>query len=98
MKKVNFIVEMDENLKIAFESWCNNHGMDMSAAINVFARTITEQQKKTFKFSDYDLFGPENASRMLNAARKQAQQNGISDLTIEDIDEEISKVRRGISD
>ena len=56
MKKVTFIVEMDEQLKIAFESWCNDYGIDMSTAINVFARAAVEEQKNLSEISTFELF------------------------------------------
>ncbi len=98
MAKATFSVRMDETLKIEFEAWCNYFGMNMSTAINIFARTVVQEQKLPFEISTADLFGPEYAKKMFNSARKQALENGVSNLLMEDIDEEISKTRNGIGE
>lgn len=98
MAKTKFSVIMDETLKIEFEAWCNYFGMNMSTAINIFARTVVQEQKLPFEISTTDLFGLEYAKKMFNSARKQALENGVADLLMEDIDEEISKTRNGIGE
>lgn len=98
MAKTKFSVRMDETLKIEFEAWCNYFGMNMSTAINIFARTVVQEKKLPFEISTVDLFSPEYAKKMFNSARKQALENGVADLLMEDIDEEISKTRKGIGE
>ena len=68
MAKTKFSVRMDETLKIEFEAWCNYFGMNMSTAINIFARTVVQEQKLPFEISTADLFGPEYAKKMFNSA------------------------------
>ena len=96
MAHITFSVRMDEILKVEFETWCNYFGMNMSTAINIFARTVVQEQKIPFEISTTELFSPENATKMFNAARKQALENGVANMTMKEIDEEISKARRGI--
>ena len=98
MAQATFSVRMDETLKVEFEAWCNYFGMNMSTAINVFARTVVQEQKLPFEISASELFGPANATKMFNSARKQALDNGIADMTMEEIDEEIYKARKGIGE
>ena len=98
MGQAIFSVRMEENIKIAFESWCNYFGMNMSTAINIFARTVVQEQKIPFEISASELFSPTNANKMLNEARRQALKNGVADLSMEEIDEEISKTRKGIGE
>lgn len=98
MAQATFSVRMDETLKVEFEAWCNYFGMNMSTAINIFARTVVQEQKIPFEISTADLFGPEYATKMFNYARKQALENGVSNLLMEDIDDEISKSRKGIDE
>ena len=98
MAQATFSVRMDETLKAEFETWCNYFGMNMSTAINIFARTVVQEQKIPFEISASELFNPTNATKMFNSARKQALKNGVADMTMEEIDEEISKARKGIGE
>ena len=98
MAKATFSVTMDESLKAEFETWCNYFGMNMSTAINIFARTVVQEQKIPFEISTSQLFSPAYATKMFNSARKQALENGVADMTMEEIDEEISKARKGIGE
>ncbi len=98
MAQSTFSVRMDERLKIEFESWCNYFGMNMSTAINIFARTVVQEKKIPFEISTSELFSAANANKMLDAARKQALENGVADMSMEEIDEEIAKAREGIGE
>ena len=98
MGKATFNIIMDETLKIQFETWCNYFGMDMSTAINIFARTVVQEQKMPFEISSFDLFNPTYATKMFNDARKQALENGVANMTMEEIDEEICRARKGIGE
>ena len=98
MSQATFSVRMDEKLKIEFETWCNYFGMNMSTAINIFARVVVQEQKIPFEISTSELFSRENATKMFNSARKQALENGVADMTMEEIDDEISKTRKGIGE
>lgn len=42
---------MDEGLKRQFELLCNELGLNMSTAFNIFARTMVRQQKIPFEIS-----------------------------------------------
>ena len=51
MAQVTFSVRMDEDLKTSFESLCKEFGMNISTAINVFARTVVRQKCIPFEIS-----------------------------------------------
>ena len=42
---------MDENLKQQFDLLCNELGLNMTTAINIFAKTVVRQQKIPFELS-----------------------------------------------
>lgn len=65
-------------------------------SVNYGREDNVQEQKMPFEILTSELFGPANATKMFNSARKQALENGVADMTIEEIDEEISKVRKGI--
>jgi DNA-damage-inducible protein J len=43
---------MDENLKHDFSSLCNDLGLTMTVAINIFAKTMVRQQRIPFEISN----------------------------------------------
>ena len=96
MAQATFSVRMDESLKTEFETLCNYFGMNMSTAINIFARAVVNEKRIPFEIAATDLFSPENSRKMFAEIRKQAKDNGVSDMSMEEIDEEIQKTRRGI--
>lgn len=51
MVQTNINIRMDENLKKDFDSLCNDLGLTMTAAFNVFAKTMVRQQKIPFEVS-----------------------------------------------
>ena len=98
MAQATFSVRMDERLKIEFESLCNNFGMNMNTAINVFARAVIREKKIPFEISAQDNYSETNAMHVFNSMRKQASDNGVSDLSMKEIDKEISDARKGIGE
>lgn len=51
MAQTNVNIRMDEGLKRQFELLCNELGLNMSTAFNIFARTMVRQQKIPFEIS-----------------------------------------------
>ncbi|MBR0368177.1 MAG: type II toxin-antitoxin system RelB/DinJ family antitoxin [Clostridia bacterium] len=94
MSQIAFSVRMDENLKRQFDGLCQEFGMTPSTAINVFARTVVRERRIPF-----DIAAPEpevtreGAMRAFLALRAEASANGLSDLSMDDIDEEIRQAR-----
>ncbi len=89
MNQVAFTVRMDNNLKNKFEEMCNNFGMSISTAINIFARTVIKQKKIPFDIvydSNYDL---SKAKTIAKELRAEAKTNGTSDMSLEEINREI---------
>ena len=57
---------------------------------------ITSDSKKNGT-STQDIYSEENAMKVFKAMRKQAVENGVSDLSMEEIDKEIAEVRKSKS-
>lgn len=51
MAQTNVNIRMDETLKQQFDYLCNELGLNMSTAINIFAKTMVRQQKIPFEIS-----------------------------------------------
>ena len=92
MAQATFSVRMDETLKTEFETYCNYFGMNMTTAINIFARAVVKERRIPFDISAPELFSKESATDIFNKIRTDAKKNGVSDLSMEEIDKEISNV------
>ena len=96
MAQATFSVRMDETLKTQFEGLCDSFGMNMTTAINVFARAVVRERKIPFEiYEGKNEITREGAALAFKALRAQAVSNGVSDLSLEEINEEIKKYRKG---
>ena len=85
---------MDETLKKQFDGLCQDFGMNASTAINVFARAVVRQRRIPFEISapEPDITR-EGAMRAFRALRTQARDNGVADMSSDEINEEINLAR-----
>lgn len=51
MSQTNINIRMDDNLKMQFDRLCNELGLNMTTAFNIFARTMVRQQKIPFEIA-----------------------------------------------
>ncbi|MCL2655479.1 MAG: type II toxin-antitoxin system RelB/DinJ family antitoxin [Coriobacteriia bacterium] len=51
MAQTSINIRTDENLKVQFDSVCNELGLNLSAAINVFMRAVVREREIPFKIS-----------------------------------------------
>lgn len=51
MAQKNINIRMDENLKEQFDALCNDMGMNMTTAFNIFAKTVVRQNRIPFEVS-----------------------------------------------
>lgn len=94
MSQATFSVRMDEGLKRQFDGLCQEFGMTASTAINVFARAVVRERRIPFDIAaPSEAITREGALKAFNALRAQARANGVSDLSPEEIDEEIRLAR-----
>lgn len=95
MAQATFSVRMDENLKREFDALCIDFGMNTSTAFNIFARAVVREKKIPFEITatnkETTLEQGKNAFLQL---RQQAAINGLSELTLEQINDEINQARR----
>lgn len=96
MAQATFSVRMDENLKRQFDILCQDFGMNATTAINVFARAVVRQRKIPFEIASSESeITREGAMQAFAALRAQAKANGVSDMTLKEINEEICLARNG---
>lgn len=99
MAQATFSVRMDENLKKQFDALCSDFGMTASTAINVFARAVVREKKIPFEITSSEPeVTREKAMKAFMALREEAKKNGLQDMTLSEINEEIRRVRYGEED
>lgn len=98
MAQATFSVRMDETLKKQFDGLCQEFGMNATTAINVFARAVVRQRRIPFEISSPETnITREGAMQAFQALRTQARDNGVSDMSLEEINEEINLARKEAS-
>lgn len=93
MALATFSVRMDENLKKQFDALCSDFGMNATTAFNVFARAVVRERRIPFEIQASSDIARQNGIQAFQALRAQAKENGIQDLTLDEINEEIRKTR-----
>ena len=51
MAQTNVNIRMDEATKIAFDQFCEEIGLSVSSAFNIFARTVVREQRIPFELT-----------------------------------------------
>ena len=96
MSQATFSVRMDDALKSEFETLCNDFGMNMSTAINVFARAVVRERRIPFEIASSDSeITRQKARQAFSMLREQSAKNFPEGLPLTEINSEIAKVRHG---
>lgn len=96
MGQATFSVRMDEGLKNDFDRLCADFGMSMTTAINVFARAVVRERRIPFEITASEsAVTREGAMRAFYALRAQAKENGLQNMSLDEINEEIRQARYG---
>ena len=96
MAQVTFSVQMNEELKRQFDALCADFGMTASTAINVFAQTVVRERRIPFEIESPDQeITRKKAMQAFADLRRSAQRNGLSDMTLDEINGEIHRARHG---
>lgn len=99
MAQATFSIRMDEKLKKQFDDLCENFGMSATTAFNVFAKAVVRERKIPFEISAAEPeITREQALEALAILRKQAKDNGIQEMTLDEINEEIRLTRQKITE
>jgi addiction module RelB/DinJ family antitoxin len=93
MAQATFSVRMDENLKHQFDILCADFGMNATTAFNIFARAVVREKKIPFEIQASEDISRATGMQAFLALRDEAKKNGVQDLTLDEINEEIRQVR-----
>ena len=64
MAQTNVNIRMDDSLKQQFDTLCNELGLTMSTAINIFAKTMVRQQGIPFEVSLDPFYSESNMAHL----------------------------------
>ena len=87
-------IRVDEKLKKNFDTLCDQFGLSNSAALNLFFKAVVRERRIPFEIkaepeTDIRKQGWEAFMRM----RESALNNGAADMSLDEINEEISAAR-----
>ena len=100
MGAVNVTVRVEEETKREFDVFCENVGMNITTAFNMFIKATLRNRQLPFIITDIDIQELKRASALARGreAFREAQQqsvvNGTDSMTMDEIDTIISEVRR----
>jgi len=79
---------MDENLKKQFDMLCSEFGMNATTAVNVFARAVVRERKIPFEIQATSAGTLKGLGmQTFLALREQTKENGVQDLSIDEIND-----------
>jgi DNA-damage-inducible protein J len=96
MGTVNITVRVDENTKRDFDSFCDNVGINITTAFNMFIKATLRTRQLPFIVTDIETRNQarQELRRAFDAAQKQSVMNGTDKMTTEEIDAEIAAYRQ----
>ena len=86
-------VRMDAGLKARFEELCSQFGMSVNTAMNVCANVVVMTRAIPFEIKATQTSANEDFKNAFYALRESARKNGLQDMTLEEINEEIRQAR-----
>ena len=85
---------MDADIKKRFDELCEDFGMSVNTALNVFARTVVKQERIPFEVLSEKKAIEERSWAAIEKIRANAVLNGTADISLEEINEEIRLARK----
>ncbi|MDR1246894.1 MAG: type II toxin-antitoxin system RelB/DinJ family antitoxin [Clostridiales Family XIII bacterium] len=86
MAQTNLSVRIDEQDKKRFETFCNNTGMNVSVAVNMFVKTVLREQRLPFAVQLDPFYSPENMESLRASAAALEAGRGIVRKTMADLE------------
>jgi DNA-damage-inducible protein J len=96
MAGVNVTVRIDQDTKREFDIFCENVGINITTAFNMFIKATLRTRKLPFAITDIDV--QKQARIAFGEAFKSAQEqsviNGTNSLSLDDINSIVAECRR----
>jgi DNA-damage-inducible protein J len=86
---------VDEDVKKQFDTFCENVGMNLTTAMNMFMRAVIRTRQLPFTVTDVVVNSDsvQNAKDAIKTMQSISATNGTDNLTMDDIDSEIAAYR-----
>ena len=76
---------MDNKIKSSFKKLCEDFGMSMSTAINLFAKTVIREKRIPFAIMSTDKYNETKGMSLVNKINEDYKKNGGKELTLDEI-------------
>lgn len=83
MAQTTINVRIDEDLKKQFEVFCEETGLNISTAINMFVKTVVRENKIPFKIEADPFYSEENMAHIRKSIKDLENGKGIEHELIE---------------
>ena len=93
MAQVSMTVRLDSQLKKQFNELCNEIGMSVNTAINVFVKAALKTRGIPFEVKATPKDEPMSGLEAFQKMRKMAESGQFPELTLDEINEEIRLAR-----
>lgn len=96
MAQTSMTFRVDDSLKKDFDKLCDEFGLTNTAALTIFMKAVVRERRIPFELRAGKLDEiTERGRRAFWELREEAKTNDLTDMTLEDINEEIRATRRG---
>ncbi|MDE6410374.1 MAG: type II toxin-antitoxin system RelB/DinJ family antitoxin [Muribaculaceae bacterium] len=94
MSQATISIRVDQSLKNKFDLLCEAFGLSATAAFNIFMRTVVREKRIPFEIrADNTDVVRQKALKAFESMRKTVEESSHSDMTLEEINNEIKNVR-----
>ena len=96
MKSVNVTVRLDEETKKEFDIFCNNVGINITTAFNMFIKATLRNRALPFIVSDASTKqkARKELKEAFSAAQRESAVNGTDNMTLDEINDIIAESRQ----
>ena len=94
MANVNYTLRVDETDKKKAEQVFKTLGMTLSTGINIYLKAVGRQQRIPFSLAVNDTVPAASLSDVFKSLQEESVQNGVSEMTLDEINAEIATYRR----
>ena len=77
MKSVNVTVRVDEKVKRDFDDFCNNVGLNMTTAFNMYMKAVLRTRELPFSITDDPFYSERNMAHLLRGVEALNAGKGI---------------------
>lgn len=94
MAQATFSIRMDAELKRQLDKLCEDFGMSTSTIFTIFAKKVVRERRIPFEITSPDEdITLERAKEAFYLLRDEAKKNGLQNMTLDEINEEIRLAR-----